>query len=43
MAKHDKANYITKGGYEKLVAERKELKTGKLPIVLERLAEAKAM
>jgi transcription elongation factor GreA len=26
-----------------LVAERKELKTGKLPIVLERLAEAKAM
>lgn len=43
MAKTDKANYITKGWYEKLVAERKELKSVKLPMVLERLAEAKAM
>lgn len=43
MAKKDKANYITKEWYEKLVAERKELKTVKLPLVLERLAEAKAM
>lgn len=43
MVKKDKVNYITKEWYEKLIAERKELKTVKLPLVLERLAEAKAM
>lgn len=43
MAKRDKSNFITKEWYEKLVAERKELKNVKLPQVLERLSEAKAM
>lgn len=43
MVKKDKANYITKEWYEKLLAERKELKFVKLPEVLERLSEAKAM
>lgn len=43
MAKKTKTNFITKEWYEKLVAERKELKTVKLPNILERLAEAKAM
>ena len=43
MVKKGKTNFITKEWYEKLVAERKELKTVKLPAILERLAEAKAM
>lgn len=43
MIKKDKANYITKEWYEKLVAELKELKDVKMPAVLERLSEAKAM
>ncbi len=43
MAKKGKANYITKAWFEKLVAERKELEKVKLPEVLERLSEAKAM
>lgn len=43
MAKRNKSNFITKEWYEKLVAERKELKSVKLPAVLERLSEAKAM
>jgi len=43
MVKKDKANFITKEWYEKLLAERKELKEVKLPAILERLAEAKAM
>ncbi|HKL43972.1 MAG TPA: GreA/GreB family elongation factor [Candidatus Absconditabacterales bacterium] len=43
MVKKDRSNYITKEGYEKLVAELKELKEKKLPAVLERLTEAKAM
>ncbi len=43
MVKKTKANFITKEWYEKLVAEQKKLKTVKLPEILERLAEAKAM
>ncbi len=43
MVKKDRSNYITKEWYEKLVAELKELKEKKLPAVLERLTEAKAM
>ncbi len=43
MVKKDKSNYITKEWYEKLVSELKELKEIKLPAVLERLTEAKAM
>ncbi len=43
MIKKDKANYITKEWYEKLVAELKSLQSVKLPDVLERLSEAKAM
>ena len=43
MVKKSKTNFITKEWYEKLVEERKHLKTVKLPEILERLAEAKAM
>ncbi len=43
MVRKTKTNFITKEWYEKLVAERKQLKTVKLPEILERLAEAKAM
>lgn len=38
-----KKNYLTKEGYEKLLEELNELKKVKLPAVLERLGEAKAM
>lgn len=38
-----KKNYLTKEGYEQLVEELNELKKVKLPAVLERLWEAKAM
>lgn len=38
-----KKNFLTKEGYEELIQELKELKTEKLPLVLERLWEAKAM
>ena len=38
-----KKNFLTREGYEKLIAELQELKQEKLPAVLERLAEAKAM
>ena len=38
-----KKNYLTKEGYEQLVQELNELKKVKLPSVLERLWEAKAM
>lgn len=38
-----KKNYLTKEGYEQLVQELNELKKIKLPGVLERLGEAKAM
>ena len=38
-----KKNYLTKEGYEQLVEELNELKKVKLPLVLERLGEAKAM
>ncbi len=38
-----KVNYMTKEGYEKLVAELKDYREVKLPLVLERLSEAKAM
>lgn len=38
-----KKNYLTKEGYEQLLAELNELKKVKLPAVLERLGEAKAM
>ncbi|MCF7835203.1 transcription elongation factor GreA [Candidatus Gracilibacteria bacterium] len=38
-----KKNYITREGYENLIQELEDLKKKKLPIVLERLAEAKAM
>jgi len=38
-----KKNYLTKEGYEQLVQELNELKKIKLPAVLERLGEAKAM
>lgn len=38
-----KKNYLTKEWYEQLVAELNELKKVKLPAVLERLGEAKAM
>lgn len=38
-----KKNFLTKEGYEELIQELKELKTEKLPLVLERLGEAKAM
>ena len=38
-----KKNYLTKEGYEQLVQELTELKKDKLPKVLERLWEAKAM
>ncbi len=38
-----KKNYLTKEGYEELVAELNDLKKVKLPAVLERLGEAKAM
>lgn len=38
-----KKNYLTKEGYEQLVQELNELKKIKLPAVLERLWEAKAM
>ena len=43
MIKRDKTNYITKEWYEKLVAELKDLQSVKLPAVLERLTDAKAM
>lgn len=36
-------NFLTREGYDKLIAELHELKQEKLPAVLERLAEAKAM
>jgi hypothetical protein len=32
-----KTNFLTKEGYEELIQELKELKTEKLPLVLERL------
>ena len=38
-----KKNYLTKEGYEQLIQELNELKKDKLPKVLERLGEAKAM
>ena len=38
-----KKNYLTKEGYEQLIQELNELKKDKLPKVLERLWEAKAM
>lgn len=38
-----KKNYLTKEGYEQLVQELNELKKVKLPGILERLGEAKAM
>ncbi len=38
-----KKNYLTKEGYDQLVQELNELKKIKLPSVLERLGEAKAM
>jgi hypothetical protein len=38
-----KKNFLTKEGYEELIQELNELKTVKLPLVLERLGEAKAM
>lgn len=38
-----KKNFLTKVGYEELIQELQELKTEKLPLVLERLGEAKAM
>ena len=38
-----KKNYLTKEGYEELIQELQELKKDKLPKVLERLGEAKAM
>ncbi|MEI7557884.1 MAG: hypothetical protein WCJ45_03510 [bacterium] len=38
-----KKNYLTKEGYEQLLEELNELKKIKLPGVLERLGEAKAM
>lgn len=38
-----KKNYLTKEGYEQLVQELNELKKVKLPAILERLWEAKAM
>src|SRR5574344_2254780 len=38
-----KKNYLTKEGYEQLVDELNDLKKVKLPAVLERLGEAKAM
>ncbi len=38
-----KKNYLTKEGYDQLVQELNELKKIKLPAVLERLGEAKAM
>ena len=38
-----KKNYLTKEGYKILVEELNELKKDKLPKVLERLGEAKAM
>jgi len=39
----NKINYITKEWYEKLVEELKDYREVKLPTVLERLSEAKAM
>ena len=36
-------NFLTREGYDKLITELQELKQDKLPAVLERLAEAKAM
>lgn len=36
-------NFLTREGYEKLIAELQDLKQEQLPAVLERLAEAKAM
>lgn len=36
-------NFLTKEGYDKLIRELKELKQEKLPAVLERLSDAKAM
>jgi len=39
----NKVNYITKEWYEKLVEELKNYREVKLPAVLERLSEAKAM
>ena len=36
-------NFLTREGYDKLINELQELKQEKLPVVLERLAEAKAM
>ncbi|MEI7562952.1 MAG: hypothetical protein WCJ39_04590 [bacterium] len=38
-----KKNFLTKEGYEELIQELNELKNVKLPLVLERLGEAKAM
>ena len=38
-----KKNYLTKEGYEQLIEELNDLKKVKLPAVLERLGEAKAM
>ncbi len=38
-----KKNYLTKEGYEQLLQELNELKKDKLPKILERLGEAKAM
>ncbi len=38
-----KKNFLTKEGYEELIQELNELKNEKLPLVLERLGEAKAM
>lgn len=38
-----KKNFLTREWYEKLITELQDLKKDKLPAVLERLAEAKAM
>ncbi len=40
---HMKKNFLTKEWYEELIQELQELRTVKLPLVLERLGEAKAM
>lgn len=43
MAKNAKTNFLTKEGYEKLVSELHDIKEVKVPKVIERIAEAKAM
>jgi transcription elongation GreA/GreB family factor len=43
MSKSQKTNFLTKEGYEKLVKELHEIREVKLPEVIERIADAKAM